>query len=267
MEILSLKILSFSPTGTSRKVAYSIAKGLNIEQITHYDITKPNERDNKIETKNDELLIVAVPVYMGRVPALISNCLSNIKAFKTPVVCVVVYGNRVYGNALLELSDILAEAGCVPIAGGAFIGEHSFSSSEFPIAELRPNEDDLEYAKNFGIKIKEKIVSIASLEEVTKIKVPGNYPLGVVTELWSIDFIAVSDKCSKKGICAELCPTGAINIKNTSMIDIKKCISCCACIKNCPEHARTIKDSKVKDAAIRLNSLFREQKNPEIFID
>jgi len=265
MEILSLKLVCFSPTGTTKKVAQSIAKGLDIEQVSLYDITKPKTRETITETKEEELLIVTVPVYMGRVPAIINKYLSNIKAHKTPVVCVVVYGNRTYGNALLELNDILSGAGCIPIAYGAFIGEHSFSSRELPIAEFRPDSNDLQFAENFGERIKEKLHSIQSVEEMCKIKIPGNYPYGGVTELWSVDFIAISDKCTKKGICAEVCPTGAINIENTNIIDKEKCISCCACIKNCPENARTIKESKVKDAAIRLNNLFREPKIPEVF--
>ncbi len=265
MEIHSLKLVCFSPTGTTKKVAQSIAKGLNIEKVNLYDITKPEERENKLKIIENELLIVAVPVYMGRVPALIYNYLSNIKATKAPTVCVVVYGNRTYGNALLELKNILTGKDCIPIAGGAFIGEHSFSSTELPIAESRPKPDDLDYAINFGKKIKEKLLSVSSIDEINDIKIPGNYPYGGVTELWSIDFIAISDKCSKKGICSEVCPTGAIDKEDTSIIDKEKCISCCACIKNCPENARTIKESKVKEAAIRLNSLFQEQKTPDIF--
>jgi ferredoxin len=266
MEIQSLKLVCFSPTGTTKKVVQSIAKGLNIEQVSSYDITKPKARENIIEAKEDELLIVAVPVYMGRVPALINNYLSNLKAHKTPLVCIVVYGNRTYGNALLELKDILTGTGCIPVAGGAFIGEHSFSTTELPIAESRPNADDLEYAINFGKKIKEKLQAVSTIDEITKIKIPGNYPYGGVTELWSVDFIAISEKCAKKGICVEVCPTGAIDIEDTSIIDKEKCISCCACIKNCPENARKIKESKVKEAAIRLNSLFRVPKIPEGFL-
>ena len=51
----------------------------------------------------------------------------RLQAHNTPAVCVVVYGNRAYDDALLELKDILTERGCRPIAGAAFIGEHSFS--------------------------------------------------------------------------------------------------------------------------------------------
>lgn len=62
-----------------------------------------------------------------------------------------------------------------------------------------------------------------------------------------------------------MCPTGAIDREDTSIIDKEKYISCCSCIKNCPENALTIKESKVKEAAIRLNRQFQEPKNPEIF--
>ena len=177
----------------------------------------------------------------------------------------VVYGNKTYGNALLELKDILVGTGCIPIAGAAFIGEHSFSNAELPIAQSRPNINDLKYAENLGRSVIMKLNHIQSIEESHEVIVPGNHPYGGVTELWNVDFIAVNDRCTKHGICAEVCPTGAISIENTKLIDIEKCISCCACIKKCPENARTIKEGKVKDAAVRLNNLFQEPKKAEVF--
>lgn len=265
MEIKSLKLVFFSPTGTTKKVVENIAKRVNVRPTKLIDITKPDSRNNFIETTEDELLIVAVPVYMGRVPALINEWLNNIKALKTPAVCVVVYGNRTFGNALLELKDILAKSGCNVIAGAAFIGEHSFSGSEFPVAKARPDINDLEQAHFFGKKIKEKIQNLHSVEAMSELYIPGDYPYGGVTELWSVDFIAISGKCSNQGICAEVCPTGAIDFNNTKIIDKEKCISCCACIKNCPQNARTIKESKVKEASIRLFNLYKEAKQPVIF--
>ncbi|MGE0076441.1 MAG: EFR1 family ferrodoxin [Bacteroidales bacterium] len=265
MIIKSLKLVYFSPTGTTKRVVQSIAKGLDIELISLYDITKPKARENSIETTKDELLIVAVPVYMGRVPAIISNYLNSIKAHKTPTVCVVVYGNRAYDDALLELSNILSAVGCIPVSGAAFIGEHSFSSEELPIAESRPNSNDLQLAEDFGKRIKDKLHSTQTVDTMAKLHIPGSYPYGGSTELWSIDFIAISNSCTNDGVCAEVCPAGAINTTNISIIDKEKCISCCACIKACPQNARTIKAGRVKDAAIRLNSLFHEPKLPEIF--
>lgn len=265
MEIQTLKIVCFSPTGTTKKIVQSVAKGVNAKQVLLYDITKPDARESIIKTEANDMLIVSVPVYMGRVPALIDDFLRTINAHKTPTACVVVYGNRTYGNALLELHDILSGAGCDVIAGGAFIGEHSFSSKELPIAESRPNTDDLACAEDFGRHIKEKLRSFDTTQEIRDIALPGNYPYGGITQLWNVDFISINDRCVGKGICAEVCPVGAIDKNDISKIDIEKCIMCCACIKNCPVNARIIKESKVKEAAVQLNALFQEPKRPEVF--
>ncbi|WP_242865747.1 hypothetical protein [Desulfosporosinus sp. HMP52] len=43
-------------------------------------------------------------------------------------------------------------------------------------------------------------------------------------------------------------------------------MTCCACIKNCPQNARTMKAGLVKEAATRLNNLYRERKEPVFFL-
>jgi ferredoxin len=202
---------------------------------------------------------------MGRVPALLIEWLHAIKAHNTPTVCVVVYGNRVYDNALLELKNILIERGCKPIACAAFIGEHSFSSSETPIAEDRPDARDLIQAELLGHKISEKLQSISSVDFISEISIPGNYPYVGITKVWNVDFITISNDCSQCGICAERCPMGAVNFDNSSLIDIEKCITCCACIKSCPQNARRMKPSPVKERAILLNNLYKERKEPVFF--
>jgi ferredoxin len=266
MEIQTLKLAYFSPTGTTKAVVHGISRGMNQCPVEVVDITRPDARKNPLQTSENELLVVAVPVYMGRVPTLIKEWLYSIKAKKTPVVCVVVYGNRVYEDALLELKNIVTKCGCKPIACAAYIGEHSFSSSEMPTAEGRPDAIDLNHAELFGRKIYKKLLSVSSVDHISDLSVPGNYPYGGVTKLWDVDFIAVSDECRQCGICVEGCPVGAIDSENSTLIDIEKCITCCACIKNCPQDARTMKSGLVKDAAMRLNKLYKERKEPAFFI-
>lgn len=265
MEIQLLKLAYFSPTGTTKTIVQGIAKGINPNTIELIDVTTPDKRKQSLITSENELLIIAVPVYMGRVPALLNDWLNAIQAQNTPTICVVVYGNRAYENALLELKDIVKGCGCVPIAGAAYIGEHSFSNDETP-SRGRPNEDDLKHAKIFGQKIQEKLQSISSISQVSDITVPGTYPYGGITELWNVDFILVNDQCIECGTCAEMCPMGAIDSQDSKMIDQVKCITCCACIKRCPQNARSMKPGPVKDAQVRVNTLFREQKNPEYFL-
>jgi len=266
MKVQSLKLVYFSPTGTTKAVVQGISRGINQCLVEIIDITRPDARKKPLRILENELLVIAVPVYMGRVPALLMEWLQAIKAQKTPVVCVVVYGNRAYEDALLELKNIVTKCGCIPIASAAYIGEHAFSSSETPTAAGRPDASDLNHAELFGRKINEKLLSVSSVDHISDINIPGNYPYRGDSKLWSVDFIAISSECTQCGICAEGCPVGAIDSENSNLIDKEKCITCCACIKNCPQNARTMKNGPVKDAAIRLNKLYKERKEPEFFL-
>jgi len=263
MNCTSVKIVCFSPTGTSKAVAEGIARGLGLPETRFVDVTSPDARKEPLSVSEHELLVIAVPVYMGRVPALLNEWIQTLRADGSPAVCVVVCGNRAYENALLELKDRVVGCGGIPIAGASFIGEHSFSSTELPTAEGRPDQHDLCIAESFGRKIIDKLKSASDL---TAVEVPGTSPYGGVTKLWDVDFISVNDQCIQCGLCAEVCPVGAVASDNSRDIDPETCITCCACIKRCPQHARGMKPGPVYDAAVKLNSLCREPMQPELFL-
>ncbi|MDD4252827.1 MAG: 4Fe-4S binding protein [Methanoculleus horonobensis] len=266
MKIESVKLVCFSPTGTTKAVVEGIARGLNPAGVEMLDITRPDARVEPLQTSENELLVIGLPVYMGRVPALLNEWLHAISAQNTPAVCVVVYGNRVYDDALIELKDILTGCGCRPIAGAAYIGEHSFSTDETPTAGGRPDAGDLSHAESFGRMIREKLAAIPSADRIAGVEIPCCRPYRGDSRLWTVDFIAVSDACIQCGICAEGCPVGAIDPRDSTRVDTTTCITCCACIKNCPQHARTMKPGLVKDASVRLHTLYSERKEPEYFL-
>ena len=174
--------------------------------------------------------------------------------------------NRVYEDTLIELKDILTRCGCTTIAGAAYIGEHSFSTDDTPTARDRPDARDLQHAELFGKKIQEKIDTIPSVDRIPEVNIPGCHPYRGDSRLWTVDFIEVSDACNQCGTCAEGCPVGAIDPEHSNVIDTKKCITCCACIKHCPRNARTMKPGLVRDASLRLNTLYNERKEPEYFL-
>lgn len=49
-------------------------------------------------------------------------------------------------------------------------------------------------------------------------------------------------KCTNCKICAEICPTGAIDRDDVSNVT-GICMKCCACVKRCPENAKSFVDA------------------------
>jgi hypothetical protein len=121
-------LIFFSPTQTSAKIARAIGEGIGMGRRMETDLTL-DEQTSPIEM-NGELCVIAVPVYGGRVAATALQRLQRLKGNGSPAILVVVYGNRDYEDALLELRDTAVQLGFVPLTAGAFIGEHSFSTPE-----------------------------------------------------------------------------------------------------------------------------------------
>ncbi len=266
MNIRSIKVAFFSPTGTSKKIVESVVRGLGHPSVEVIDITLPEARTSQLRTAADELLVVAVPVYGGRIPFLLPEWLSSIQAEKTPAVCLAIYGNRAVDDALLELHDILCSDGCVPVAGGVFIGEHSFSGADTPIAVSRPDAEDLLKAEEFGEKISMKLQEITSLEELARISFPGNHPYRELKRFAPGEFIAIDASCTRCGLCESQCPVHAIDLEKEILHDPEICIACCACIKFCPQNARSMQTGTVKDAAHRLATNCSERNEPVFYI-
>ena len=107
MVIKQVKLIYFSPTGTTRKVLESIAKGIGVEDVEHIDLTLPDGAQQTITCFSDELAIIGAPVYGGRLPVDAISRFKQLKASKTFAVVIVVYGNREFEDALLELKILL----------------------------------------------------------------------------------------------------------------------------------------------------------------
>jgi ferredoxin len=234
--------------------------------IEFVDLTPPKARIREFEEISDELAIIGSPVYNGRIPTEAIDRLQRIRGNNVPAVVVVVYGNRAYEDALLELRDLVTESGFKPIAAGSFIGEHSYSNSAMPIAAGRPDRDDLKKANQFGKTVLEKLRKMRKPSEVSPIRVPGNFPYKGRGGLSNISPVTRQTDCTKCEECAVVCPTAAITVGDTVVTDPAICIRCCACVKICSTGARIMEDPRIKQVVEQLSLNCRSRKEPEIYL-
>jgi ferredoxin len=265
MKTDKITAIYFSPTGTTKKIVDEIALGFHAASVEQMDLTLPTVKSRNIGT-TDQLVIIGAPVYFGRVPPVAAQRMKQVKANKIPAVIVVVYGNRDYEDALLELSELAKEAGFIPVAGAAFIGEHSYSTAATPIAAGRPDERDLLQAREFGAAVMKKMVQIKSPGTIAALPLPGTSPFKDLTAWPDMAPTIVEDLCNLCKICASLCPTAAITVDATVVTDKSKCITCCACVKSCPIDARVMKEPMLEQIAQWLSTTLQERKAPQTFV-
>ena len=253
-------LVFFSPTHTSAKIARAVGEGIGMGRRIETDLTL-DEGTSPILI-NDALTVIAVPVYGGRVAPIALQRLKRLKGHNAPVILLTIYGNRDYEDALVELRDTAVELGFTPLSAGAFIGEHSYSRPNMPVAAGRPDADDLQKAEQFGRE------SLKKLQENTfplpSFFIKGNIPYKPLPAGNNATPVC-NDLCYACGNCIEVCPTHAIYLSaDGSQIETiaKRCIRCCACVKECPTGAR-IFDSPFTAILHEKSSARRE---PETFL-
>ncbi len=273
MKISRVKLVYFSPTGSTKRIVEEIAKGIGAP-VVHVDLTRPEAKMRGFEDFGGELAIIGSPVYAGLIPVEAARRLRGLVARNTPAVTVVVYGNRAYEDSLIQLTDLASELGFRPVAGGAFVAEHSFSTPEVPIAEGRPDASDLRIAKDFGVRIRGKLLAVENIGDTPPVTVPGVRPYrdefrksrAAKPGMEPAAPITKEELCSKCGVCAEVCPNEAVNIASTVETQRYACMRCYACIRSCPTGARVMTHPFFAREAKWLHDNFPERKEPETYL-
>jgi len=268
----TINAMFFSATDTTKKIVLGIATEISemIEgeiTIKTIDFTLPAVRLNPVSFSEDDVVIIGVPVYAGRVPNVLLNYLNSITGNGALAIAVVVYGNRNYDDALVELNDILELNGFKVIAGGAFIGEHSFSRS---LAQNRPDEQDMTLVGDFANQIYTKITT---QKEIQTVVVKGTRPYrkhyvpktkeGTPADIRKVTPKTNSD-CIDCKLCVNVCPMGSIDAEDVSKFN-GICIKCGACIKKCPMQAKYYDDPHYLRHKQELEIEFAARREPELF--
>lgn len=271
MEIKSATTIYFSPTGTTKKVINSIIDGMGVERVNNIDITSFKNRNSTVPDIAGDIAIIGVPIYAAEIPEIVIPFLKGLKGNNKPVVLVTLYGNMGNGIALNQLMEIARDQGFIAIGAGEFIGEHSFSTPGAPVAQGRPNKEDLKIAQQFGTSIITKLQKVSNIEDAI-ISVPkGSIP--VMAKVLPKDSARIfaripaanMESCNHCGACVKLCPVNAIDV-TTLVVNDKVCLRCFKCVRICPQKSRQIcfRPQKIVPRVMKLKS--RKTKQPTIYL-
>lgn len=252
MKLGKIWAVYFSGTGTTRRtverIAGGIASRLNLPAES-VDFSRPAVRQETLRFGEKDLVVFGTPVYAGRVSNVLLPFLrERVVGGGALAVPVVLFGNRNYDDALIELRNILAADGMHPIAAGAFVGEHSFSRV---LGADRPNAEDEALMDEFAARVAELAAGLDAAP-VKSVAVRGQEPLrpyytprdraGKPINILKVKPKTDMSRCGGCGLCADLCPMGSIDPADVSAVR-GICIKCCACVKGCPTGAKFFDDA------------------------
>ena len=243
--------ITFSPTGGTKRSADLLSDAW--KERAEIDLMDRKADFAKTFTAED-ICLVAVPSFAGRVPATATERLKRMQGNGAKAVALVVYGNRAYEDTLAELEDTLKEIGFQVIGGAAVVAEHSIFRE---YAAERPNAEDAEQLKEWSRKLQEKAA------QGGEVSLPGNRPY---KPYGAIPMIPKAEICQNCGKCVSRCPVGAIPADDPRKTDAEKCITCMACVAECPIQARAIEPALVDGAKKRLKDALEGRKENELFL-
>ena len=100
----------FSPTGGTEKVTAALTAAWGTASRV-VDLTNAKTDFSSVVFQPEDVAVIAVPSYGGRVPGLAAERIRKVHGNRAHAVLVCVYGNRAYDDTLAELEDLAKASG------------------------------------------------------------------------------------------------------------------------------------------------------------
>ena len=224
----------FTGSGNSLWIAKTLGTELGecVSNIANFQSTPLSCQDNNIG--------FVFPTYMGDLPWLVKKILLSAKLNPNSYIFLVMNSNNgESGNAFASMDAALCSVGCRLSAGFdvQMPGNCLISSPE-------ENQERLAAAPE---KVKEIICQIKN--ECSNYQSQGKkaedgfvensyfYGTHSLKRLTLMKGFRVTNACNGCGICASVCPTQNIKIKNGKALHGDNCAACYACLHWCPKYA------------------------------
>ena len=271
MKIERVRALWFSPTGNAERVARTaaetIAESLGVAPPEGVSLNPPEARRKEYAFGPADFLVIACPVYAGKLPnKILPDLQSCLRGNHTPAAALVTFGNRAYDDALAELVSVLTENGFVTVSAAALVGEHAFTDK---LGGGRPGVTDIWELRDFARKTADTLSVSADFSPV---RVPGDpaapYYVPKGADGLPAKFLKAKPKinarCDNCGACVRLCPMGAIDPRDVSSVP-GTCIKCQACVTRCTRRARYFDDPAFLSHVAMLEQNFTEPESNAFF--
>ena len=242
----------FSATGRTEKAADAFCSAF--DRVEKIDLSA---EVGVIAIPVDEICLIAAPVYGGCVPTPALENLAKVNGNGAKAVVMVVYGNRAYDGALVQLKAAAQNAGFTVVGGVAALAQHSLITD---VAAHRPDENDVKQLKEFAQKV-QNLAAEGKLD--VDIKLPGKLPSKQAK--LPVHPKATAD-CKGCGLCAQKCPAKAIPMDNPSLTDKSKCITCMRCVEICPQSARMLMPQMMKLAGPIMKKVWGKHTENEFYL-
>jgi ferredoxin len=263
---MKILVVYFSPTSNTKKIAAGIIQAFteNGAQVDEKDITSLSDRSAPLDLSQYDAVSFGFPIYVSRAPAIIREWLRTLDGGRKRSSTFFTYGGMTNHPAHRSTRAILEGQNFEVVSSAEFLGMHTFNRVGWEAMEGRPDQSDLDTAKEYAVKTMKRF----SGEDEDR---PADFPKGRADDN-ALDQMEVGWKatipqfpsrmgedCSMCMDCENLCPSGAIDAEKGEA-DKDKCILCLRCVDICPEEVLQFCDlSKMFDAMLGRQGKTKEE--------
>lgn len=238
-------IASFSQTGSTRKLADLIAKGLNSSdwEITHHDISGSDIPN--IEAY--DMIGIGSPTYFFRPPFIVMDFVKNLEGLKNKSSFVFISQGTHSGDCGNWIRRTLNQKGSRDLGYFKSFGRDywlGYIKRGVLFSPDSPTEKEQNSAEEFGKTLIKRYSDPDAVVESFDPPTPAMYSIERMlvarpyAKLMYSKTFKADNKCNSCGICIEKCPIGNITEKKNGLPKWgSNCMLCATCELVCPEDA------------------------------